>query len=278
MTTPLLNHDLVQAPDATPSRWMLVLHGIYGAGRNWGSVARRFVEARPDWGAILVDLREHGGSTGFPAPHTVDACADDLLALVSSLDRNVAAILGHSFGGKVSLRYAERAAADPHAPHLEQVWIIDSTPDARAPSGSAWRMLQLLRDEPGPFADRAEAVAAVESAGFTRGVAQWMSSNLERTDDDRLAWRLDIDVMEALVLDFFDLDAWSAVEHPPAGTVIHFVKGSESSVLDEEATARIEAVGLATAATHLHVVEGGHWLNADNPEALHALLTEWMAD
>lgn len=276
MPTSLLNHDLVQAPDATPTRWMLVLHGIYGAGRNWGSVARRFVEASPDWGAVLVDLREHGGSQGFAPPHTVDACADDLIALVASLDRDVAAILGHSFGGKVSLRYAQKAAVDPRMPHLEQVWVIDSTPDVRAPSGSAWAMLQMLRASPGPFQDRAEGIAAVESAGYARPVAQWMSTNLVRNDEGALVWRVDADAMESLLLSFFKLDAWPAIEHPPAGTEIHLVKATESSILDDDARNRIEAAGLATAAAHLHVVEGGHWLNADNPDALQELLVEWL--
>src|SRR4051812_24710793 len=61
---PILAHTRVAAPGRTPERWLLVLHGIYGAGRNWGSIARRLVEARPEWGAVLVDLRMHGQSRG----------------------------------------------------------------------------------------------------------------------------------------------------------------------------------------------------------------------
>src|SRR6201999_468457 len=65
-------HRRVAPKEATPSRWLLVLHGIFGSGRNWGSIARRLVEARPEWGAVLVDLRLHGQSReGFGAPHTM---------------------------------------------------------------------------------------------------------------------------------------------------------------------------------------------------------------
>lgn len=274
---PVPAHEPVAAPDAAPARWMLVLHGIYGAGRNWASVARRFVRQRPEWGALLVDLRGHGGSSdGFPPPHTVDACAADLLRLIDGSGLEVAAVLGHSFGGKVALRYAERAAVHPTAPHLERVWVIDSTPDARPPSGSAWHMLQVLRDHPGPFDDRDAGIAAVESAGYDTGVAQWMSTNLVRNDDGRLVWRLDAGVMEALLRSFFDLDAWSVVEHPPAGTTIHVVKARESSILDDEARHRLEAAGLATGAVHVHEVDGGHWVNADNPDALQRLLLDHM--
>ena len=37
----MLNHTRVAAEGHTPDRWLLVLHGIYGSGRNWGSIARR---------------------------------------------------------------------------------------------------------------------------------------------------------------------------------------------------------------------------------------------
>jgi len=65
----------VMAPGESPDRWFAVLHGIFGSGRNWASVARRVVRARPEWGAVLVDLREHGESVGFEPPHTLDRAA-----------------------------------------------------------------------------------------------------------------------------------------------------------------------------------------------------------
>jgi esterase len=52
-----------------------------------------------------VDLRLHGGSTGFEPPHTLGAAADDVDRLVEHLDFHAAAVMGHSFGGKVALLY-----------------------------------------------------------------------------------------------------------------------------------------------------------------------------
>ena len=267
--TPRLATDRVTAPDADPDRWMAVLHGIYGAGRNWASVARRFVRERPEWGALLVDLRMHGDSQGFAPPHTIRACADDLAALVADTGLDVDAALGHSFGGKVALLWSAEDA--PAA-----TWVVDSTPDRRTPDGSAWQMLDMLRAHPGPFADRADGIAAVESAGFPNPVAQWMATNLVPVEGGAMAWRIDVDAMDALMRDFFETDAWQAVERPPPGSEIHVVKAEESSVLTEEACARVEAAGLATERVHLHRVSGGHWVNADAPDELHALLVEHM--
>lgn len=266
---PLLHHDRITADDATPERWLLVLAGIYGAGRNWGSVARRLVDERSGWGAVPVDLRGHGSSPAMEPPHTVEACAADLAALVEAEEIRAEAILGHSFGGKVALLYARRR---PEA--LRHVFVIDSTPDAREPGGSAWAMLEVLRDAPGPFATREAAIEAVLAGGFAPPVAQWMSTNVDRGDDEAYRWRLDPDQMEALLRDFFREDAWDVVEDPPEGCTIHLVRASESNVLTDEAAERIEAAARATDRVRLHRVEGGHWLNADNPEALHRLLVD----
>ena len=72
--------------------------------------------------------------------------------------------------------------------------------------------------------------------------------------------------------DFFRIDLWPVVEDPPAGLDVHVVKAEESSSLDEAACGRVEAAAARTGRVHLHRVAGGHWVNADNPDALLALL------
>ena len=87
-------------------------------------------------------------------------------------------------------------------------------------------------------------------------------------------WRLDPDEMEAYLRDYFEVDAWDVVEEPPGGVVIHFVKASGSSVLGGEAVERIRGAGRRTGRVFLHEVEGGHWLNTENPDALVELLAQ----
>ena len=263
MAESLLNHTRVTADGAEPERWLLVLHGIYGTGRNWGSIARRLVEERPEWGVLLVDLRLHGLSQGFEPPHTLEAAAADVDRLVAGLDFHAAAVLGHSFGGKVALLYAQN-----HPDDLRQVWVIDSTPATREPSGSAWRMLDAVRSLPPEFESRADAVAGLERQGYPNAVAQWMAMNLQ-PEEGRYRWRLDLDGVEQMLRDFFRTDLWAVVERSQPGIEIHFVKATESDTLDPEATARVEAAGEPV---FLHHVEGGHWLNADNPDAVVELL------
>lgn len=261
----MLAHDRVRADGAAPGHWICMLHGIFGSGRNWGSVARRLTRARTDWGAVLVDLREHGASQGFSPPHTIEAAAADLNALAHTLEEPVGAVLGHSFGGKVALAWARKAPEQP-----AQVWVVDSTPAARDPSGSAWEMLGALRDLPEVFGDRSEAVAALESRGVATPVAQWITTSLERADGG-FRWRFDLDAVEALLIDFFATDLWDVVESPPPNLEVHLIKARESSVLSGDALERARAAE-STGRTFVHVVDGGHWVNADNPDALLDLL------
>lgn len=270
----MLHHDLIR-PAGKVEHWMLFLHGIYGMGRNWNAVARRVIAGRPGWGAVMVDLREHGASQGRTPPHTMDAAAGDVVELIGSLDAPVGAIVGHSFGGKVALMAARALGAA--AP--SEIWIIDSTPAARAkPGGSAWEMLDHLRKSSGVFRTRAMAVTELALRGVDEGTAQWISSNLERSREGNYTWKIDMNAMEQLLRSFFAADVWDVVESPPGRSVLHFVRATQASTLEEDDLIRLrKAVGASGGRVVLHDVKGGHWLNADNPDALVELMAGALA-
>jgi esterase len=266
----VLSSTSIAAVEAAGSRRLFALHGIYGRGRNWTTMARALAAARPDWSVVLLDLRLHGDSPAFDPPHTVGAAAGDVAAYERETGAHASAVLGHSFGGKVAL--AHTAAGHDH---LSQVWIVDSTPEARAPDGSAWRMLGVIGSLPADFASRAEAAAAIAAGGYSRGVASWMASNLGLVAG-RYRWRLDFDAIGSMLADFFHTDLWHVVEDPPEGTVLRFVKAEESNVLTEDACRRIDAAGRRHGRAFVHRVAGGHWVHVDNPRAVLDLLVEHL--
>ncbi|HKK93506.1 MAG TPA: alpha/beta hydrolase [Longimicrobiales bacterium] len=265
-----LHTQRIAAPDRTPDRWLFLLHGIFGAGRNWNAVSRRIVEARPEWGVLAVDLRGHGRSDSGAPPHTLEACVDDLLHLPEHGAPPAAAVLGHSFGGKVATLFAEAA-------ELESLWIADSTPSAREPGGSAWEMIDVLEDHPGPFRDRDAGIAAVESAGYARPVAMWMGTNIERGSDDAWRWRLDAEQMRELLIDFFEVDAWPAIRSAAeAGTRVRLIRATESSIVSEEDRTMLQRLHDEGLPVERIDVEGGHWLNADAPDRVAEILAEGL--
>lgn len=252
----------------SPSRHLLMLHGIYGRGRNWQGIARALAEARPEYACWLVDLPHHGDSGPGAHGDTVHGAAADLDDWLRGEDIQPDAVLGHSYGGKVALAFAAR-----RGDHPLQVWVVDSTPATSEPSGSAWRMLEVVRALPPRLAGREEAAAGIVAAGFSPGVAQWMTTNLVR-DGDGFVWRLDLDAMERLLRDFFATGLWKGIEHPASAHEIHILKASESSIISPAAVSRILAVPQGR--VHLHERQGGHWIHAESPDVVTGLLVEHL--
>jgi len=262
-----LPHAVEVVPEAgTPRGWCLFLHGILGSGANWRTIARRVVAARPELGALLVDLRMHGRSQGAPPPHTIDAAADDLVRLAAGLALPLTAVIGHSFGGKVALALRARRP-------VPQTWVLDATPGARAEPrddpNSAQHVLDALRALPPGFPDRAAFTGAMTARGFSRPLADWLAMNLEPADGG-VRLRLDLDAVGALLADYYGRDLWSSLESGPGEA--HLVIASRSRALDDGDRQR--AAGLPI---RVHTVDAGHWLHMEAPDALLAILSAELA-
>jgi esterase len=266
----LPSHALVSAPSATPSRWMLVLHGILGSGGNFRTLARRLAAAHPDWGFVLVDLRAHGQSLDAPPPHTVAAAAEDLVRLGATLGLDVRGVLGHSFGGKVALAYAGlRAGA------LEQIWVLDASPGPR-PDGmqseGAPQVLGVLEALPETFTSREQFIALVRAQGLSQPIADWLAMNVRR-EGDSFSFRLDLDVIKTLMLDYFEVDLWPLLERPGLGRAVHFVLGGRSTTVSAADRARLGVIAARGPGLRVHELpNAGHWVHADDPEGVFSIL------
>lgn len=262
-----LNATTVGAADAL--KCLVLLHGIYGRGRNWSSIARSLIRARPDYRCLLVDLPHHGESGKGVHGATIAGLAADIGDWLAGEGLAPDAILGHSLSGKVALSMAsglpDRAL---------QLWVVDSTPDPRPPSGSAWDMLQSVRQLPDTFASRETLIEALTAGGWATGVAEWMATNLIGGDDG-FVWQLDFDVMEQLIVSFAETNLWSVVDRIETPHVFHVVKATRSDVLSAGAVDRLESIGPPR--VRVHHLDGGHWIHAERPDDVVRLLVEHLA-
>ena len=267
----LLRFHREGAPDAPRAAWLL--HGILGSGQNLRTVARRLVAARPDWCFYLPDLRNHGESHGLAAPHTVDACAADLHALATSIGVRPDVAIGHSFGGKVALRWGalEEAAGRP----VGRVWALDVPPGKPdlplALSSEVVRVVSALRTLPQPLSRRDEVVTRLGALGFSPMLGQWMTTNL-RGVDGGYVWRFDLDGIEAMLRDYATVDAWPWLESRERRARVDVVRAGRSERWSDGELARFEPANV-----HLHVMpDAGHWVHVDDPDGLHALLVDGL--
>jgi len=254
-----LYHERIARTGAAPARWLALTHGIYGAGSNWRSIARKIHERRPEWGIVLVDLRQHGRSEPGEPPHTIAACAEDLRALFTELPE-VRAMAGHSFGGKVVL--AARPLVD-----MVQTWVLDASPSRRAAaadgSNTVMRVLELMERSPRRWARRDDFVDAVVAEGHDVGLARWLAMNVVPDAAGELVLRLDLAALRAMLADYYATDLWDALEAP--GGDVEVVLAERSSTVSAPDRGRLAA---APPHVHVHTVDAGHWLHIDAPAAV----------
>jgi esterase len=264
-----LHHERIASSETTPSRWLLLTHGIYGSGGNWRTIARKLVERRPEWGVALVDLRQHGRSEPGVAPHTIAACAEDIRALADELG-DVHALAGHSFGGKVML--AARSILS-----VEQTWVFDSSPSGRPEGLSGARntvllVLELLERLPRTWSRREDFIAAAVEGGLDPSIAQWLAMNVTPEPSagagGALVLRLDPRAMREMLESYFATDLWPAVEDPAHGRV-DLVVATRGETFSDADLARMPSL---PPHVHVHRVEAGHWLHVETPSAVLDLL------
>ena len=254
-----LHHERIGAAP----RCLLVTHGILGSGANWRSIARKLVAQRPDWCVELVDLRGHGKSEHGEPPHTLDACARDLRALLDAR-ADIVAVAGHSFGGKTVL--ALRAIAPSR---LEQTWVLDASPGVRdgVSDPSVARVIASLDRLPKTWAKRDDFIAALGEDGHDHGLAQWLAMSLVPRDG-ALALRFDLAQIHQMIASYAATDLWSVALDPALPGEVILVYAADSATLAEPDRVR-------ELPPHVHrtrIAEAGHWLHIDAPDAVVAEL------
>jgi pimeloyl-ACP methyl ester carboxylesterase len=217
----------------------------------------------------MPDLRNHGESHAESPPHTVAACARDLVELTERIALPVEAAIGHSFGGKVALAWGEAVEAAGGA--VRAVWALDTPPGlpelALAASSEVVALVGALRGLPQPFPRRDSVVTLLAERGFSPMLGQWMTTNV-RPGPEGFVWRFDLDGVEAMLRSYAATDAWPWIEDPRRRAAVHLVRGGRSERWTGETLARA-----ARARVPVHLLpDAGHWVHVDDPDGLHQLL------
>ena len=105
-------HMISHGPEMDPeaSTPLLIAHGLFGSGRNWGVIAKRLANHRR---VIALDMRNHGASP-WHEDHSYHALAADIAEVATQLGQPVD-LLGHSMGGKSGHGRGPVWCADPPA-------------------------------------------------------------------------------------------------------------------------------------------------------------------
>ena len=182
---------------------LLIAHGLFGSGRNFGVIARNLADSRP---VITVDMRNHGSSP-WTETHTYPDLAADLAEVIETAGGR-ADVLGHSMGGKAAM-----ALALSRPDLVDRLIVADIAPVAYGHSRHLG-YLRAMRDlDLGGLTTRGEAERRLRATIPDLAVRAFLVQSLDLAERK---WRLNLPVLERDMPAIMDFPAFGTSFEKPA--------------------------------------------------------------
>lgn len=238
---------------------LIILHGLFGNSDNWQTHAKKLSEY---FQVILVDQRNHGHSD-WSDDFSYDLLADDLAELISDLGLKKVHLLGHSMGGKTVMRFAQK-----HQDLIDKMIVVDI--GTKQYPMHHQEILQGIHAVSASAMDsRAEAEALLLPFIPAVGTRQFLMKNLYWIEKGKLAWRMNVAVLEQQMPAIL-----AALPEEENFTPTLFIRGALSNyILDEDIPELENAFPDSTLIT---IENAGHWVHAEAPEAFLNAVLEFL--
>ncbi len=228
---------------------LLILHGYFGAGDNWKSIANKLSDR---FQVHLIDQRNHGRSF-HSDDFDYELMIEDLCTYIEHNQLENVNLLGHSMGGKTVMLYAVE-----HAENVNKLIVADISPRMYPPHHhdilEALNSIDFSIQTSRTLVDKklSELIPEV-------GVRQFLMKNIYWREKGQLDFRFNL---ESLTENNDEV----GVGLPPF-TVFEgeslFLKGENSGYISADEEPIIKAH--FPDARIVTIKNAGHWLHAENP-------------
>lgn len=168
------------------SRSLIIMHGLFGSGRNWHGIAKQLSE---HFTVYTLDMRNHGGSP-HQAKMSYTDMATDVLQFMDQQGLSEAYVLGHSMGGKVAMTFALA-----HPERVTKLVVVDIAPVVY--QHEFHNILIALRSIPlDTVASRKEADVILAKQIDIVSLRQFLLQNLVPLKTGGFQWRVNLDSIE----------------------------------------------------------------------------------
>lgn len=239
---------------------LIILHGLFGNQGNWGQHARFFAETYKVFG---FDHRNHGRSE-WENSMSYEEMANDVRETMNLYGIEKAHFIGHSMGGKTAMQLAL------NFPQLvDKLVLVDIAPvhytghHTAVFAGFDALNLDLIEN-------RADADEILSEEIEEKGVRDFLLANLLKDEEDNYYWRMNLDVIRK---DYEKLSAALDSDKPFTKKTL-FVKGERSKYVLKKFEKDI--FRLFPKAEIKEIKQAGHWVHAEQPEALQALVYKFL--
>lgn len=239
---------------------IIILHGIFGTSDNWQTFGKQLAS---DYQVFLVDQRNHGLS---PHSDTFDypSMAEDLQQFIEQHQLDNPIIIGHSMGGKVAMFHAVK-----YPDKLSKLIVVDIAPRSY-PVHHQHILEAMSAVDLSSVANRSEVDEQLKPYLADRGVRQFIMKNLNREDNNTFSWKLNLTaIRENIEKVGVALEASEPVKKPTL-----FIRGEKSDYIQPEDEALIRQI--FPEALVVTIKKAGHWVHAEQPQALHETLMKFL--
>lgn len=240
---------------------LVLLHGLFGSGRNWYTLAQKFAD---EFRVYALDLRGHGNSPKV-GPLDYPHMAADVQAWLAKEGLVAADFMGHSLGGKVAMTLALIA---PKA--VDKLVVVDIAPVPYAHSFD--RIVKALKSVPlAQINNRRQADEHLALKIENPTLRQFLLQNLI-SQNGHYRWRIDLDLLASALPALADFPI-SSEAHSFAGPAL-FIGGERSEYLQPQ---HYQAILALFPNAEIKTIEGaGHWVHIDQPECFEAAVRSFL--
>jgi esterase len=241
---------------------LAILHGLFGAARNWSGIARRLAARHR---VVALDLRNHGASPWADTMAYAEMAAD-VRDTMQALGHRRFALLGHSMGGKAAMTLALQ-----HEDVVTRLVVVDIAPVQYRQTHLGY--VEAMRNiDLGAVVRRTDADAPLAASVPDAAERAFLLQNL-LFEEGRARWRLNLAAIERAMPELAGFPPMPAAAEYRGPAL--FVAGGRSDYLQAGDAAEIGR--LFPQARIARIAGAGHWPHAEQPQAFLDLVEPFLA-
>lgn len=241
----ILNYQIQQAEQPSNLEPIVLIHGLFGSLSNLGMLARAFDQRT----IIQLDVRNHGLSE-HSEQMNYDLMAQDVLDTLDELNIQKFSLIGHSMGGKISMKVAEKAEN-----RVVRLIVLDITPFAYQENHHEQIFKALFAVQEAAPKSRLQATEIMKQFVREDMVIQFLLKSFTQGK-----WRFNLN---AIFAHYSEILSWNEIS--PYTNPVLFLRGGVSPYIHKPE--HFEAIQQQFPNAEVkEILNAGHWLHAEKTD------------
>jgi esterase len=259
-------HGLFSTQLGAAGQRVVFLHGLFGQGKNWTTVAKALSDSAR---VTLVDLPNHGQSSWTDHFSYTEMARQVAELLKAQGEGDQYAVVGHSMGGKVAMTLALL-----HRELVERLAVVDVSPVATGQISEFNTFIRGMRSiDMQRLKDRRDADAQLAAYVSDPAIRSFLLQNLRRDGSTSKGWRWQMN-LELLGSNLSEMGGWPELDAEPYGGPVLWVAGAESRYVQPK-----YAAAMRTLFPRVHLItikEAGHWVHSEQPQIFLEIMRRFL--